>query len=71
MGWNRLIGVRMFLAEGNERLACWHDNFHTSAKLCWVSRKPLSFFSLSVSELDSCKPSRTSFEDKTTFLQPR
>lgn len=44
MGWNRLIGVRMFLAEGNERLACWHDNFHTSV----LGKQKTALFLLSV-----------------------
>ena len=51
VGWNRLIGVRWRYGTSNERLACWHDSFHTSAKLRWVSRKLLSFSSLTVWEL--------------------
>ena len=45
MGWNRLIEVRWLCGMSNERLPCWHNSFHTSAKLRRVSRKLFSFSS--------------------------
>lgn len=71
VGWNRLIEVRWLRGMSNERLPCWHDSFHTSAKLLWVSRKLLSFcftlLRLSENSTHTNTAENTFFERRNSF----